>query len=620
MYLFLLPSSLGLNNGVVTPALGFSTWNHFGGSVSDALIRELADAMNTSGLLEAGYQYLNLDDGWAHGRFPNGTIIPDPALFPYGMKPLIDYVRSRNIKFGIYTARGSLTCMGRPGSNGYEALDAATYAEWGVEYLKEDSCGGTVNGTVFEQYARMRDGLNATGKQIYFSITEAVPWTDAFPSMHCYGNNVFTVIPWVEQGLNPADLANSFLVEYCNNMDVFGYTGGQPTPGGFLSNLDSQALLNYDNLTAVGAFADNDMLECCNGGQTQAEYRSQFSTWAILASPLILGNDPRSMDADCLEVILNTEVIAINQDPLVVRGGLVYQWPDATWPNQTTLARERQQRRQRGVSMPPTTATAAPPPPLASSAPSAPFELASLSLEVCNATNANQLFYFNTTDSTIRTAEGSTVGGGYCLTYAGYSEKNFWVTECDGWTVPGIGSQLWVPPAGPSNVGAIGVVDNAPKVMDVYDCSFAQGSAQVCTQGGSDCYSSPSGPPGCGQLNQIWNFSGTAASPSLIASAVDGYSHCLQVAPMPPGIVNITLQIWAKPLANGDIAALLFNRGLAAIQGNLTWPMVGLPETTAAQVRDVWQHADLGAFTGSFVCTVQPHDVVMVVLKPQAQK
>ena len=203
---------------------------------------------------------------------------------------------------------------------------------------QEDSCGGTTHGTVWEQYARMRDALNATGRQILFSITEAVPWTDGHEKMHCYGDNVFTVIPWVRAGLDPTTLANSYLVELCNNEDFFGFgptQRGSGPPGGFLSNLDSQALLTYDNLTVPGAVNDNDMLEVCNGGQTDAEYRSQFSTWAVLASPMILGNDVRNMTAACLAIVANREVIALAQDALVIRGKLVLQWPEAQWPANT---------------------------------------------------------------------------------------------------------------------------------------------------------------------------------------------------------------------------------------------------------------------------------------------
>lgn len=101
------------------------------------------------------------------------------------------------LKAGIYTARGSTTCLGRPASDSHEAQDAATFANWGVDYVKEDSCGGITHGTVWEQYARMRDGLNASGRAIYFSVTEALPYVDGHPRMNCYGPNAFTTLVWM---------------------------------------------------------------------------------------------------------------------------------------------------------------------------------------------------------------------------------------------------------------------------------------------------------------------------------------------------------------------------------------------------------------------------------------
>lgn len=163
---------------------------------------------------------------------------------------------------GIYTARGSRTCLGRPGSDGHEVQDAALWASWGIDYLKEDSCGGHTSGTVWQQYARMRDALNATGRHIYYSITQGVPYNDGpgRSPMHCYGESAFTIKPWVAEGKDPTQLANSFLVEYCNNLDFFGYTGGIPRPGGAISQIDSQALLTFNNLTKSGAYNDMDML------------------------------------------------------------------------------------------------------------------------------------------------------------------------------------------------------------------------------------------------------------------------------------------------------------------------------------------------------------------------
>ena len=161
-------------------------------------------------------------------RTAAGVLIADPKLFPPsapgandGLKLVADYIHSKKMKFGIYTARGSRTCLGRPGSDSHEEVDARTWAEWGVDYLKEDSCGGVTHGSVWQQYAKMRDALNATGRPIYYSITQGVIYNDGPKrlKMHCYGESAFTTKPWVAEGKDVTSLANSYLVEYCNNKD-----------------------------------------------------------------------------------------------------------------------------------------------------------------------------------------------------------------------------------------------------------------------------------------------------------------------------------------------------------------------------------------------------------------
>lgn len=581
-----LTEVIALNNGHQLPALGFSTWNHFGGGVSDALLRELADAMVSSGLAAAGYEYLNLDDGWACCRDANGTIMPDPKLFPNGMKAVADYIHSRGLKMGIYTARGSTTCLGRPGSDSYEVQDAMTYASWGIDFLKEDSCGGTTHGSVWEQYARMRDALNATGRPIYFSITEAVDYPDGHTAMHCYGNSVFTVIPWLQQGLDPTTLANSYLVEYCNNEDVFGYTAGVPAPGGFLSNLDSQALLTYDNLTVPGAFNDNDMLEVCNGGQSTGEYRAQFSAWAILASPLILGNDVRAINEDCLAIITNKEVIAVNQDPLVKRGRLVYQWPAASWPNITS-----------GTGL------------------STPYPQAALAMAPCNATDPAQAFTYNTSGVGLEPGRGYIQSStGLCLTYGGYKESNVYLGACVGWSESNIGGQLWnITAAHGGGISSLQVCDNAGKVLDVYNCNVSSPDAvQVCTSGGADCYAS-SPAPGCEEEGQLWQFDAGAVSAPIV-SPINSGQFCMTVAAYPPPPVDIRVQVWAKPLVDGSVAALAFNRSPLQQSVNITWDMLGIPSSSRANVSDLWTGA-WAVYEGQYSAAVQPHDVAMVRVK-----
>ena len=152
----------------LTPPMGWNSWNKFQGGVSDAVIRQIADAMVTSGMKAAGYQYVVIDDTWQMTRDASGNIVPDPARFP-DMKALADYVHGQGLKFGLYSDRGSKTCAGRPGSQDHETQDAQTYAAWGVDYLKYDNCNADA-ATLQQGYQKMGNALTATGRDIVYSI------------------------------------------------------------------------------------------------------------------------------------------------------------------------------------------------------------------------------------------------------------------------------------------------------------------------------------------------------------------------------------------------------------------------------------------------------------------
>jgi alpha-galactosidase len=279
-----------LDNRVArTPPMGWNSWNHFGCDVSAQLIRETADAMVASGLKDAGYQYVVIDDCWQVARDARGRLVADSARFPGGMKPLADYVHSRGLKFGLYTDAGRRTCQGRPGTYGSEDVDARTFAEWGVDYVKEDWCNAEGLDAP-TQYAKFRDALAQTGRPIVFSICEwgsASPW-DWGPAT----GNLWRTTNDIE------DNWTSML----SNLDISGQHAAAARPG---------------------AWNDPDMLEIGNGGMTDDEYRAHFSLWAIMAAPLIAGNDLRTMSPATREILTNREVIAVDQDSLGVQGTVV---------------------------------------------------------------------------------------------------------------------------------------------------------------------------------------------------------------------------------------------------------------------------------------------------------
>jgi alpha-galactosidase len=288
------------DNGVaLTPPMGWNSWNKFGCNVNEDMIKSMADAMVSTGMKDAGYQYVVIDDCWQVSRDENGFIVADPERFHSGIKALADYVHSKGLKFGIYSDAGTKTCAGRPGSQGHEYQDAIQYARWGVDYLKYDWCS-TSTRNAQEAYTTMRDALASTGRPIVFSMCE---WGTSKPWQWAQGVGNL----WRTTG------------------DINDHWEGKkkwPDGGccslGMLDIVDMQ--VGLEGAAGPGHWNDPDMLEVGNGGMTTVEYRSHFSLWAMLAAPLIAGNDLRSMSPEINAILTNKEVIAINQDALGSQG------------------------------------------------------------------------------------------------------------------------------------------------------------------------------------------------------------------------------------------------------------------------------------------------------------
>jgi alpha-galactosidase len=280
----------------LTPPMGWNSWNKFGCDVDEQLIRETADAMVSSGMKAAGYQYIVIDDCW-HGERDNlGFIQPDPERFPSGMKALGDYIHSKGLKFGIYSDAGWKTCAGKPGSRGHEYQDAMKYTEWGVDYLKYDWCN-TEGLNAQGAYLTMRDALFAAGHPILFSLCEwgsNKPWEWAKDIGHL----------WRTTGDITA----------CFNRDV---------DHGTWKSLSVMSILDLQEGLRIHAGPDHwndpDMMEVGNGMSVN-EDRAHFSMWCMLAAPLIAGNDLRNMSPETIAILTNKEAIAVNQDSLGIQG------------------------------------------------------------------------------------------------------------------------------------------------------------------------------------------------------------------------------------------------------------------------------------------------------------
>jgi alpha-galactosidase len=288
--------------------MGFNTWNKFGCNVSDELVRSMADAMVKSGMKDAGYEYIVIDDCWQVSRDEKGNIVADAKRFPAGIKAVADYVHSLGLKFGIYSDAGLKTCEGRPGGLGHEFQDGLRYAAWGVDYLKYDWCNTTTQ-EAQASYALIREALDASGRPIVLSICE---WGKAKPWLwgRKVGGNLWRTTEDITDKWN----------------DKVKWPDGSCCAFGVLGILDQQ--VGLESYAGPGHWNDPDMLEVGNGGMSATEYRSHFSLWAILAAPLMAGNDLRDMTSETRDILTNREVIGVDQDAMGREGERVWKAGD----------------------------------------------------------------------------------------------------------------------------------------------------------------------------------------------------------------------------------------------------------------------------------------------------
>ena len=280
----------------LTPQMGWSSWNKFQGNINEDIIKSIADAMVASGLKDAGYTYINIDDCWHGKRDADGFIQADPKHFPHGIKALADYVHSRGLKLGIYSDAGSETCAGRPGSLGHEYQDALQYARWEVDYLKYDWCN-TTNVNAQGAYQLMRDALQAAGRPIFFSMCE---WGDNHPWRWAKGiGDSWRIGPDIWCSFDSTRVFPTYI--QCSVIDCINR---------------NDSLRSY---AGPGHWNDPDMLEVGNGLSANQD-RAHFTMWCMMASPLILGNDVRNMSDETKAILTNRDLIAIDQDKLGVQG------------------------------------------------------------------------------------------------------------------------------------------------------------------------------------------------------------------------------------------------------------------------------------------------------------
>lgn len=279
------------SNGLAkTPPMGWNSWNKFHRNVNDKVVREIADAMASNGMKDAGYVYVNIDDTWEGARDAQG-VLQSNEKFP-DMKALADYVHSKGLKIGIYSSPGPKTCAGFEGSFGHEDQDAKTWAGWGFDYLKYDWCSGSRVYDVKSMpavYAKMGEALLKSGRPMVYSLCQ-YGWQNVGEWGARVGGNL-----WRTTG----DIGDRW--------QSMAHIGFDLQPG-------------REKFAGPGHWNDPDMLEIGNGGMTGDEYRTHMSLWSILAAPLLAGNDLRNMSKETLEILTNREVLAVDQDSLGKQG------------------------------------------------------------------------------------------------------------------------------------------------------------------------------------------------------------------------------------------------------------------------------------------------------------
>ena len=281
----------------LTPPMGWNSWNTFQTKISEKLVMETADIIVSTGMKDAGYIYLVLDDGWmSKERDNNGNLVADPEKFPHGMKPVADYVHAKGLKFGLYNCAGTKTCAGYPGTRGYEYQDARLYASWDIDYLKFDWCN-TDGINAKEAYTTMSRALHTAGHPIIFSLCE-------------WGNNK----PW-EWAKEVGELwrTTGDIYPIFDSVHNFGSWSGL----GAMRILDLQKGLQQ--YAGPGHWNDPDMLEVGNGMKTN-EDRAHFSMWCMLAAPLMAGNDIRKMSKETTGILTDKDVVAVDQDAMGIEG------------------------------------------------------------------------------------------------------------------------------------------------------------------------------------------------------------------------------------------------------------------------------------------------------------
>eukprot|EP00040_Diaphanoeca_grandis_P042491 m.265138 g.265138 ORF g.265138 m.265138 type:complete len:461 (-) comp60128_c0_seq1:287-1669(-) len=342
---------VGINDGAADiPPRGWSSWNSFKLNINEDVVRSSADIMAKE-LLQSGYEYLLIDDGWppdtamvgkGPARLPDGTIPVSKVKFPSGFKNLTDYVHSKGLKIGIYTAVSHWTCGGYTGSLGFEDVDAKSFVDWGFDFVKHDTCGGyhgepadecgvgvlskgnCIKTSTAKMSAALRKYAAVTSppKQIVYYIDHGNPTSPQTlynPNHYFIADNAQSQSDISKQADTPEQLGWTWASDACHMMKTTYDTNDSWES--MLNNLHSS--INLPEYQKKGYYNMPDMLSVGQGAQSESQYRAQMLLWSIMGAPLILGNDIRNMTPFTLSLITAPEVLAVNSDKDVVQGSML---------------------------------------------------------------------------------------------------------------------------------------------------------------------------------------------------------------------------------------------------------------------------------------------------------
>ena len=286
------------------PPMGWNTWNTFGKNINEKLIMEIADTMIEKGYKDAGYEYIVIDDCWAlRQRDENGCLVPDPEKFPHGMKYLSDYVHSKGFKFGMYSCAGIRTCLDYPSSYGHEFVDAKTFAQWGVDFLKYDFCYFPHSANCKNAYLTMSNALKASGREILFSMCN---WgcEDTWNWARSVGAHMYR---------STGDIFDNYVSMrdiLISRIDKFQYSAP-----GCHNDIDMMVVGMYNiGNVAFGLGSDDGGMKISDYTSSDIDYETHFALWCMFSTPLMIGGDIRNMNEFSHKLLTNKKLIAINQD------------------------------------------------------------------------------------------------------------------------------------------------------------------------------------------------------------------------------------------------------------------------------------------------------------------